>query len=125
MIAISIFGAIIGLLIALRYTALALIPAVLLVTASAAAYGVATHQPSIVVVIAALAALSLPQIGFALGIYWRKRAINRTSALLRAARMAIGQEMAKLPPPQEMPLHMLLLLDRLDRQKVSGGSVVN
>ena len=125
MIAISIFGAVIGLLIALRYTALALIPVVLLVTVSAAAYGVATHQPGIVVVIAALAALWFPQIGFALGIYWRKRPIKPTSALLRAAQMAIGQEMAKLPPPQEMPLHMLLLLDRLDRQKVSGGSLVN
>jgi hypothetical protein len=35
-------------------------------------------------------------VGFALGIYWRKRPIKPTSALLRAAQMAIAQEMAKL-----------------------------
>ena len=127
MIAISIFGAIIGALLGFRFTALALIPAALLVAAIAAGYGIATHQPTVVVVIAVLAALVLLQIGFALGalqIYWRKRARGRRSALLRAAQMAIGQEMAKLPLPQEMPLQMLLLLDRLERQKVSSGSLV-
>lgn len=125
MIAISIFGGIIGLLIGLRCTALVLIPVTFLVAVSTAGYGLATHQSSAAVLMGLLAAFLFPQIGFALAIYWRKRSFGRPSALMRAAQMAIGQEMAKLPLPQEMPLHMLLLLDRLERQKVFSGSLVN
>ena len=67
MIAISVFGAMIGVLLGLRSTALALISAVLLLTAIAAGYGLATHQSGMAFLTGFLAALVVPQIGFAFG----------------------------------------------------------
>jgi hypothetical protein len=116
-IVIAIFSTSIGVLLGLRYTALVLIPAELLTTASTAAYGLVTHQSVIVVLIAVLGALFLPQLGFALAIYWRKRVFGRSSTLLRAAQMAIGQGMGQLPLPQGMPEQILSLLRRLEKQQ--------
>jgi hypothetical protein len=67
LIAISVLGAMIGVLLGLRSTALALIPAVLLLTAIAAGYGLATHQSGMAFLTGFLAALVVPQIGFAFG----------------------------------------------------------
>lgn len=117
MIVIMIFGAAVGLLLGLRSKVLALIPAELLIAASAVSYGLVTHQSVSALVMGLLTALVVPQIGFALVLYLRKRAIKPTSALLRAAQMAIGQEMAKLLFPQEMPAHLLSLLGRLEKQQ--------
>jgi hypothetical protein len=59
----------IGALLGLRFTALALIPAALLITAIAAGYGLATHQSSMVLLSGLLATLVLPQLCFALAMY--------------------------------------------------------
>jgi hypothetical protein len=82
LIAISVFGAIIGVLLGLRSTVLALIPALLLLTAIAAGYGLVTHQSGMVFLTGLLAALVVPQLGFALAMYSKSRAIKPTSALL-------------------------------------------
>ena len=120
MVAIAIFGALIGILIGLFYTAPVLIPLAFLLAICTAGYGLATHQSASAVLIELPAAIWPPQFGFALALFWRKRVFGRSSALLRAAQMAIGREMAKMPLPQEMPAPMVLLLGRLERQEISS-----
>jgi hypothetical protein len=116
-IAILIFGAAIGMFIGFRSTAVALIPAVLLVIASTVLLvPLASGQDDSTLLIDLLAAFVVPQIGFFLAIYLKKRAIDRTGALMRGAQIVIGQEMAKSSLPQEIPSHMFLLLRRLEEQ---------
>ena len=103
----------IGVLLGLRFTALALMLAVLPLTTIAAGYGLATHQGSMVGVVGVLAAFVVPQLGFALAVFSKSRAI-KPPVLVRAAQMAIGQEMAKLPLPQDIPANFISLLRRLD-----------
>jgi hypothetical protein len=78
LIAIPTVGAVIGLLLGLRSTALILIPAVPVLTATEAGCCVATNQSAIVLIVCLFAALFVPQICFALAMYFKTRMVGRT-----------------------------------------------
>jgi hypothetical protein len=118
MIAILIFGAMLGTLLGLRSTALALIPAALLLAVGSACYGLISNQSSSMVLISSLGALNTPAVWLCGGcsIQWRTRGIKPSPKLICAAQMAIGQGPRKLPLSEQMPEHMLSLLGQLEEE---------